>query len=212
MKRILFVATFLVLGYQITNAQIYRVAQMNTEQIRALDKQKTVVILTGGILEQHGPHLPSYTDTYVNEWRSERLAEAIAERPGWSALMFPTIPLGSGGANEIGNKFAFPGTYAVRWTTVHAVYMDLATELGEQGFRWVVVMHGHGAPHNNLALEQAGEFFRDTYGGRMIHLIGLQLTKERLAKAGLIAPPPEMTEGEEKENGLDIHAGFDETS
>jgi hypothetical protein len=46
----------------------------------------------------------------------------------------------------------------------------------------------------------------------MIHLIGLQLTKERLAKAGLTAPPPEMTEAEEKENGLDIHAGFDETS
>jgi hypothetical protein len=96
MKRILFVATFLVLGYQITNAQIYRVAQMNAEQIRALDKQKTVVVLTGGILEEHGAHLPSYTDAYVNEWRSERLAEAIAERPGWSALMFPTIPLGSG--------------------------------------------------------------------------------------------------------------------
>jgi creatinine amidohydrolase/Fe(II)-dependent formamide hydrolase-like protein len=126
--------------------------------------------------------------------------------------MFPTIPLGSGGANEIGNKFVFPGTYAVRWTTVRAVYMDLATELGEQGFRWVVVMHGHGAPHNNLALEQAGEFFRDTYGGRMIHLIGLQLTKERLAKAGLTAPPPEMTEAEEKENGLDTHVGFDEDS
>lgn len=46
MKRILFVATFLVLGYQITNPQIYRVAQMNTEQIRALDKQKTAAILS----------------------------------------------------------------------------------------------------------------------------------------------------------------------
>lgn len=76
------------------SAQIYRIAEMNTEQIRALDKQKTVVILTGGILEQHGPHLPSYSDVYVNEWHSERLAEAITERPGWAALMFATIPLG----------------------------------------------------------------------------------------------------------------------
>jgi len=58
-------------------------------EIRAQDKQKTVVILTGGILEQHGPHLPSYTDTYVNEWLTERLAEAIVKRPGWAVLVFP---------------------------------------------------------------------------------------------------------------------------
>jgi creatinine amidohydrolase len=212
MKRILFVATLLVLGSGIANAQIYRVAQMNTEQIRALDRQKTVVILTGGILEQHGPHLPSYSDGYVNEWRSERLAEAITERPDWAALLFPTIPIGSGGANEIGGKYVFPGTYAVRWSTVRAVYMDLATELGEQGFRWVVVMHGHGAPHNNLALEQAGEYFRDTYNGRMIHLVGLRPTPEQYAKAKLTVPYPELTEAEAKENGPDIHAGLDETS
>src|SRR4028119_413892 len=113
MKQFLLIATYFLLSYGVTNAQIYRVAQMNTEQIRALDKQKTVVILTGGILEEHGPHLPSFSDVYVNEWRSERLAEAIVERPDWAALMFPTIPLGSGGANEIGGKYVFPGTYAV---------------------------------------------------------------------------------------------------
>src|SRR4028119_1804308 len=97
MKQILIIAAFFILSCGMANAQIYRVAQMNTEQIRALDKQKTAVILTGGILEQHGPHLPSYSDTYLNEWRTERLAETIVERPGWSALIFPTIPLGSGG-------------------------------------------------------------------------------------------------------------------
>ena len=212
MKRFLFAAAFLLFAFGIANAQTYRVAQMNAEQIRALDKRKTVVILTGGILEQHGPHLPSYSDGYVNEWRAERLAEAITERPGWAALMFPTIPLGSGGANEIGGKYVFPGTYAVRWSTVRAIFMDLATELGEQGFRWVVVMHGHGAPHNNLALEQAGDYFRDTYGGRMIHLVGLRPTPEQYAKAKLTVLYPELTEAEEKENGPDIHAGYDETS
>ena len=41
--------------------QIYRVAEMNTKQIQSLDKQKTVVILTGGVLEQHGPYMPSFS-------------------------------------------------------------------------------------------------------------------------------------------------------
>jgi Na+-transporting NADH:ubiquinone oxidoreductase subunit NqrC len=77
MRQILFVAAFLILVCGMTNAQICRVAQMNTEQIRALDKQKTVVILTGGIIEEHGPHLSSFTDGYSNEWLAQKLAEEI---------------------------------------------------------------------------------------------------------------------------------------
>lgn len=195
------------------SAQIYRIAEMNTEQIRALDKQKTVVILTGGILEQHGPHLPAYTDTYVNEWVTERLAEALIQRAGWSVLVFPTIPLGYGAANVIGEKYTFPGSYTVSKQTIRAVYMDLATELGEQGFRWIFINHGHGAPYNNLALDQAGEYFRDTYGGIMVHLRGLEPTDEQLSKAKFTLPFPNLTEAETMENGkLDPHAGFEETS
>ncbi|MDQ4121796.1 MAG: creatininase family protein [Acidobacteriota bacterium] len=213
MKQILIVAAVLIMFCVMVNAQIYRVAQMNTEQIRALDKQKTVVILTGGILEQHGPHLPSYTDTYVNEWVTERLAEALAERPGWSVLIFPTIPLGYGAANVIGEKYTFPGSYTVSKSTIRAVYMDLATELGEQGFRWIFINHGHGAPYNNLALDQVGEYFRDTYGGIMVHLRGLEPTAGQLLKARFTSPFPQLTQAETKENGkLDPHAGFEETS
>lgn len=194
-------------------AQVYRVAQMNTQQIRGLDKQKTVVILTGGILEEHGPHLPSYTDTYVNEWLTERLAEAIVARPGWAALIFPTIPLGHAGANEIGGLYVFPGTYSVRRSTVRAIYMDLATQLGEQGFRWIFINHGHGGPYNNLMLDQAGEYFRDTYGGTMVHLRGLEPTEEQLRAVKFTEPMPPPAQNEVQENGkLDIHAGFEETS
>jgi creatinine amidohydrolase/Fe(II)-dependent formamide hydrolase-like protein len=197
------------------NAQIYRVAQMNTEQIRALDKQKTVVILTGGILEQHGPHLPSFTDGYSNEWLTQKLAEEIVQRPGLSVLLFPTIPLGHEGANEIGATHIFPGTYSIRRTTLRAVFMDLATELGGQGFKWVFIFHGHGAPFHNLMLDQAGDYFRDTYGGRMVHVRGLEPTAEQLAKLNLPAPPDMNTfsDADRKEIGaMDEHAGFDETS
>ena len=215
MKRILFVATFLVFASGIGNAQIYRVAQMNTGQISALDKQKTVVILTGGILEQHGPHLPSFTDGYSNEWLTQKLAEEIVQRPGMSVLLFPTVPLGHEGANEIGGTHVFPGTYSVRRTTLRSIFMDLATELGEQGFKWVFIFHGHGAPFHNLMLDQACDYFRDTYGGRMVHLRGLVPTAEQLAKLSL-PKSPDMNlfpESERNEIGaMDEHAGFDETS
>ena len=51
--------------------------------------------------------------------------------------------------------------------------MDLASELGEQGFKWVMVVHVHGSPNHIAALDDAGDFFRDTYGGRMVNLWGL---------------------------------------
>ena len=194
------------------HADIWNVAEMNAEQIRQLDRQKTVVILKGGILEQHGPHLPSFTDGYSNDWLAQRLAEAVAQRKGWQVLVFPSIPLGHGGANGLGGQFVFPGTYAVRRTTLRAVFMDLATELGEQGFRWIFVVHGHGDPYHNLMLDQAGDYFRDTYGGRMVHLRGLSPTSAQIAKLGIAAPEP-LTAAEKQENGLiDAHAGLDETS
>ncbi len=213
-KHILIIAAFFFLSCGAADAQIYRVAQMNAEQIRALDKQKTVVILTGGILEEHGPHLPSFTDGYSNEWLAQKLAEELVRRPGLSVLLFPTIPLGHEGANEIGATHLFPGTYSVRRTTLRSIFMDLATELGEQGFRWIFIFHGHGAPFHNLMLDEACDYFRDTYGGRMIHLRGLEPTVEQLAKLNLPARPDfGLSESEKKEVGnIDEHAGFDETS
>ena len=61
----------------------------------------------------------------------------------------------------------------MRPSTLKAIYMDLATELGEQGFKWIMVVHVHGSPMHIAALDDAGDWFRDTYGGRMVNLWGL---------------------------------------
>jgi hypothetical protein len=57
-------AAVMFLSQQVA-AQVVRVAEMNTRQIQALNLQKTVVLIPGGILEEHGPYLPSYTDGYA---------------------------------------------------------------------------------------------------------------------------------------------------
>jgi creatinine amidohydrolase len=201
---IVLLVTLLTIGHSPVRAQVLQLADLNTEQIRALDKEKTVVLIPGGILGQHGPYLPSYTDGYRNEWAAGELSRAIAARPGWTALVFPTIPLGVGGANEIGGIFSFPGTYAVRSTTLRAIFVDPANELGEQGFRWIFLIHLHGAPAHSRVLDEAGDYFRDIYGGRMVHLYGLLPVLE----AG--SQPLHLAEADG--SGLDIHAGRGETS
>lgn len=187
--------------------QIYKIAEMNTRQIRALDLQKTVVLIPGGILEEHGPYLPSFTDGYADEAYTRELAKAIVARPGWVALVFPQIPLGNDPANTIGEKTIFAGSYPIRMATLRAVYMDLANELGDQGFRWIFLVHNHGAPNNHKALNQASDYFHDSYGGTMVHLFGLNPvflccgTKEEF-----------LSSAERNEEGFTVHAGAGEHS
>src|SRR5579859_3292377 len=58
----------------ISPCQILQFAELNTNQIRSLDRTKTVVLIPGGILEQHGPYLPSFTDGYVDAAVTQELA------------------------------------------------------------------------------------------------------------------------------------------
>jgi hypothetical protein len=44
------------------HTQILRLSDMNTDQIRALDRARTAVVIVGAPLEEHGPYLPSYAD------------------------------------------------------------------------------------------------------------------------------------------------------
>src|ERR1044072_306782 len=88
-------------------AQVLQFADLNIRDFAKLDRSKTAVIIPGAILEEHGPYLPSGTDGIFNAKLSADLATAIASRPGWTALVMPTIPLGAGAANEIARNTLF---------------------------------------------------------------------------------------------------------
>ena len=192
----------LVLLANCCKSQVYYVQDMTTVQIAALDREKTVVLLPGGILEEHGPYLPSFCDGYVNQALTLAIANYIIKKPGWKALIFPIIPLGNGGANEIGRKYSFSGTYAVTQHTLRAILMDLSSELGDQGFKKIIVIHGHGAPNHNQAIDEACEFFRDSYRGWMINIFNIGFTFSKDFRS----------ESQQKEDGFTVHAGMQEHS
>lgn len=171
-------------------ARVHHVAAMTAPEIAALDPARTVVLLPGGVIEEHGPYLPTFTDGYLNERLTTKLAATIAARkPGWHVLIFPTIPLGTGGANEIGGRMTFPGSYGVRFETLRAVYLDLATSLGDGGFRNIFVLQDHGSPLHNRALDEAGAYFRDAFGGRFVNLTGLEPEPPPNAPPAPASPP-----------------------
>lgn len=207
-RRISYTLVAFLLITPAAHAEVLRLADMNTTQLRALDRSKTVVFVTGGMLEEHGPYLPCFTDGILSERLTSDLLQAFAaKKPGWTALVMPQINVGASGYNELGGRYVFPGTYAVRPSTLRATFMDLASELGDQGFRWIVLIHVHGSPHHIRALDDAGDFFRDTYGGQMVNLWGLVPVIGGWGRA-----LGTLTDAQKKEEGASFHAGMDEHS
>jgi hypothetical protein len=43
-------------------AEVLRVTELTAPQLRTLDRSTTLVVLTGGMIEEHGPYLPTSTD------------------------------------------------------------------------------------------------------------------------------------------------------
>jgi creatinine amidohydrolase len=185
-----------------TDAQIYHVQDLSTVQIQALDHEKIVVLLPGGILEQHGPYLPSFTDGYMNLAITDSIAHAIVKNTGRPVLIFPLIPLGNGGANEIGRKYNFPGTYTVRASTLRTIFMDLGSELGEQGFKHIFVIHMHGSPNHNHAIDQACDYFNEEYKGKMMNVWNLAIEINKDFRSEVV----------KKLDGFTVHAGAAEHS
>ena len=128
---------------------VHRIEEMSTRALDALDRERTVVLLSVSPLEQHGPHLPVGVDAFTARYVAESVAErVVASRPGWTALLAPTLHLGS---------FAFdaPGTITVRQRVVRDVVADCGHSLARSGFRYILIANGHGGPGHLVALEEA---------------------------------------------------------
>ena len=128
---------------------VHRIEEMSTRALDALDRERTVVLLSVSPLEEHGPHLPVGVDAFTARYVAESVAErVVASRPGWTALLAPTLHLGS---------FAFdaPGTITVRQRVVRDVVADCGDSLARSGFRYILIANGHGGPGHMVALEEA---------------------------------------------------------
>lgn len=205
MRPVVTTALVFLLVPVVVGAQVLRVSELSVRDLSALDRERTVVVIPGGLLEEHGPYLPSFTDGYLSEWIAERTAEALVAERGRTVLMLPTIPLGVGSPEDFAGLQPFSGSYTVRPETLRAVYMDLAAALGRDGFRTIFIVNGHGSPSHNWALTEASRYFEGRFGGTMVPLLSLVYRGTQPAN-------PVFSPQEAAENGVDVHSGATETS
>lgn len=97
----------------------------------------TVAVLPVGAIEQHGPHLPVYVDSCINQ---ELLDRALATAP--ADLDIVALPLQAvGKSNE---HLAFPGTLSLSNTTLTALLLDLGDSVARAGVRRLILLNSHG--------------------------------------------------------------------
>lgn len=109
--------------------------EMTWTQIRAaIASGKNVAVVACGAVEQHGPHLPTGTDSLLGTAIAVRAA-----RKSGNALVAPTIRPGLSQ-----HHMHFPGSLTLRPQTFVALLEDYCASLAGQGFRRIVIFPSHG--------------------------------------------------------------------
>ncbi|HVA00989.1 MAG TPA: creatininase family protein [Terriglobia bacterium] len=188
---------------------ILRLQELSFTQLEGLDRDRSVVLFAVSPLEEHGPHLPVGTDVFTADFFCAELGRRIlAEKPGWTVLIGPPLPIGA-------SAFDRAGTLLVRARTVRNATLDYGAALARHGFRYILVTNGHAGPRHVVALEEAAAAVSRRYGVRMLSVSGPVLWKfmrgkytERLE--ALLGRP--FTPDEQEAMRGDTHAGLWETS
>jgi creatinine amidohydrolase len=193
-------------------SRIYKLEELAWPQIDALDRERTLFILPTGMLEEHGPHLPVGADTlgvmYEARAASRRVSRAL---PDWNVVMMPPLHYGHGGANQLGDMPVHPGTYSVRQSTVRSLVADVGATIARNGFKWIFVLNGHGAPMHSIAINEACDFVSQTFHVTMLHLSGLFRADAAIQARGQRIAGRHFTADELSSFGMDVHAGVNET-
>ena len=132
----------------------------------ALDRERTLVVLTASPLEEHGPHLPLGVDAFTaRHFAGEVATRLVAARPDWSAVLAPTLYLGSFTLDGV-------GTVNVRQRVVRDALVDYGRSLARARFRYILVANGHAGPTHLAALDEAATIVSHEYGVTMSSLSG----------------------------------------
>jgi creatinine amidohydrolase len=165
-------------------------AEMIWTDMAARDMASVIAVLPLAATEQHGPHLPLGTDSYIMEGY---LAAALRELPAAFPLL--VLPVQSCGASL--EHRDFPGTLSLDATQALAAWTALGESVARAGCRKLVLLNSHGG--NSPLLDILAQDLRAR--------LGLFVVKAAWSRFGY---PETLFTMEERAHG--IHAGAIETS
>jgi creatinine amidohydrolase len=171
-------------------AERHQLGRLTTEEVRALDGERTLVVLPVGAVEQHGPHLPVQTDAIIAQALLARALE-LREDDGrvWA------LPVQAYGKSNEHTGFA--GTFALSAETLARTLREIAAGVAASGLRRLMFLNGHGG--NTDVLDYVA---RDVRAELALVCVSAHPFRFGLG-AGVVS---------DAEEGFGIHAGEYETS
>ena len=112
-----------------------RMAEMTWPDIKsAIEQGYATVVVAVGSAEQHGPHLPTMTDTRIGDDLAQRVAMKLGQ-----TLQASTITVGCSR-----HHLGFPGTISLKDETLKMIILDYIESLIRSGFNRIVFLPTHG--------------------------------------------------------------------
>jgi len=148
-------------------------------------KTKDTILVPMASTEQHGPHLPLYTDTITAVEISERISEAIGvlhTPPLWAGYS-PQHMYGVGQGR---------GTVTLRASTLLNLMNDVARSLIHHGFNRIIFINGHGS--NSKVVDPVLRKLRYETGA-LISFVKPYMERYEGILTGILENPPEETPG-----------------
>ena len=163
----------------------WNLAYLSYVDIKEYLSTKDTILVPMASVEQHGPHLPLYTDTITAVEITERISEAIGvlhTPPIWAGYS-PQHMYGVGEGR---------GTITLRSSTLLNVMYDVARSLIHHGFNRIIFINGHGS--NIKVVDPVLRRLRYETGALISFVKPFMERYEGILK-GLMENPPEETPG-----------------
>ncbi len=129
-----------------------KLEELRPSDLGVLPRDRTVIFLPLGPLEDHGNALPLGLDLIEAEAICRRTAELLTG-DGWASVLAPRAALGIDA-----NTTAL--AIRVRAHVVRDYLVDFCDSLSKQGFRYFIAISGNPGPRQLTAIEEAGKFLR----------------------------------------------------
>ena len=111
--------------------------EMTTRDFAEGDTAGWIAVLPVAAIEQHGPHLPVYTDTCIAEGMIRRATELLPEDLPVTFLPVQAV----GKSNE---HISSPGTLTSTWETTTRLWLEIGDSVHRAGVEKLIIMNSHG--------------------------------------------------------------------
>ena len=161
--------------------------------VEAFNRDAVVLIPTGS-LEQHGPHLPLFTDSLIVTAVAEAVERELSDR----VVLTPTLWLGASG-----HHLKFAGSLSASFAAYMGLIDGVVRSLVPHGFHKFFVLNGHGgnSEPNGIVMRELKEAYPDfTFG----HAGYYDYVPDEVAEV-MTGPMKTLTHACEAETSLVLH-------